>query len=333
MSPWNFGRREVGDDDVQLQLMYCGICHSDIHVVRGEWGRVIYPMVPGHEMTGRVIKVGKNVRKFKVGDQAGVGTIVDSCLTCDSCKSGKEQYCDRGEAVETYNSPDKHTGTRTQGGYSDTMVVKEHFVFKIPAGLDMKAAAPLLCAGATMFSPLLEWKVGKAMKVGIIGIGGLGHLGIKLAVAKGAEVTGFTTSPSKLDDIRRFGAKEAVLVDDGGKLKKYAGQFDFVISTVPYKYNMEGYLSLGKRHGTFVQIGIPPGDLILSPFTLVKTQVNLTGSNVGGMPETQELLNFCAANKIAPEVQVIAAKDINEAYQKVVGKNVRYRYVIDLATI
>jgi alcohol dehydrogenase (NADP+) len=333
LSPWDFARREVGDDDVQVQILYCGVCHSDVHVVRGEWGRIIYPMVPGHEITGRVVKVGKNVKRFKVGDSAGVGTIIDSCMTCESCKKGHEQYCDRGETIETYNGPDKYSGSRTQGGYSNTVVVKEHFVFNIPAGMDLKTAAPLLCAGATMYSPMLASQIKSGMKVAIIGIGGLGHLGVKLATAKGAEVTGFTTSPTKMDDIRRFGAKEAVLVDDGVKLKKYAQQFDFVISTIPYKFSMEGYIKLAKRHAMFVQVGIAAGDIALSPFTLVTSQVNLTGSNVGGIPETQELLNFCAANKIAPEVEMIAMKDINTAFNKVVGKNVRYRYVIDMTTV
>ncbi len=333
LSPFRFDRRPVGDNDVQIEIMYCGVCHSDIHSVRSEWKTEKYPLVPGHEIAGIVVKVGKNVTKFKIGDHAGVGCMVDSCGVCISCTAGHEQYCDKNETVFTYGAPDKILGGITQGGYSKTIVVKDSFVINIPMSMDLKTAAPILCAGVTTFSPILAWQVKKGMTVGIAGIGGLGHMAIKLAVAKGADVIAFTTSPSKVADIKRFGAKEVVVVDDISKLTPYTRKMDYMISTIPAKFNIDAYLPLVKRNATFTQLGIGAQPLSVNMGALTHTRVNFIGSLIGGIAETQEVINFCALNNIAPEIELINIKDINDTMNNVVAKKARYRYVIDMATL
>ena len=330
LSPYEFERRALQDDDVQIEILFCGVCHSDIHTVKGHWGKAHYPLVPGHEIAGKVVAVGKNVTKFKVGDKAGVGCMVDSCGTCDSCKDGLEQYCEKG-AAWTYDSQDKILGGFTQGGYSKTIVVKEHFVISIPDSIELSAAAPLLCAGITTYSPVMAWKIKKGMKVGVAGIGGLGHVAIKLAVSKGAEVTAFTTTQSKVDDIKRFGAKEVVVVDDTKSLRNYSGSQDYLISTIPQNYDINSYIRLVKRNGTFTQVGVPGDQYSLHPMVLVGSGVNINGSLIGGIPETQDVVNYCAENNIAPEIKMINIEDINDAYDKVVNKEARYRYVIDMS--
>jgi uncharacterized zinc-type alcohol dehydrogenase-like protein len=335
LEPWNFERRAVGDNDVLIEIKYSGVCHSDIHTIEGHWGKQIYPQVPGHEIAGIVTAVGKNVSKFKVGDKAGVGCMVDSCMKCDSCKNGEEHHCETTGMTGTYGSPDKSSPSGiTQGGYANNIVVTEHFAIKIPENIDLKYAAPLLCAGITTYSPLMRQDIKKGEKVGIIGIGGLGHIAIKLAVSKGAEVYAFTTSPSKVNDIKGFGAKEVIVVDSAEKLQPYFGKMDYMLSTVPYAYEMSSYISCVKPYGYFTQVGQPVnGELTINNFNMIFNRVNFNGSLIGGIPETQEVIDYCAANKIYPEVQLIKAEEINEAWEKVVNKEARYRYVIDAATI
>jgi alcohol dehydrogenase (NADP+)/uncharacterized zinc-type alcohol dehydrogenase-like protein len=333
LSPWSFERRPVGDNDVLIEIKYCGICHSDIHQLRGEWGPQQYPQVPGHETTGIVAAVGKNVTKFKVGDQAGVGTMVDGCGACDSCKREGEQYCD--DVLWTYGSPDKTSPTGiTQGGYSNNIVVKESFAIKIPETIRLQDAASLLCAGITTYSPLVRHSIKKGDKVGVAGIGGLGHLAIKLAVAKGAEVYAFTTSESKVKDILAFGAKEAIVVDSVEKLKPYNKSLDYMISTIPVKFDVGAYASLVKPYGSFTQVGMPVGfQLTINNLALAASRVNYNASIVGSIPQTQELVDYCAENRIYPQIQLIRANEVNEAWNKIVNKEARYRYVIDAANI
>ncbi|MFT3750211.1 MAG: alcohol dehydrogenase catalytic domain-containing protein [Agriterribacter sp.] len=334
LQPWNFERRPVGDTDVLVEIKYASICHSDIHTLRGHWGKQFFPQVPGHEIGGIVKAVGKNVTRFKAGDRVGVGVIADSCMKCNPCKKGQEQHCVEGMAG-TYGAPypAEPTGI-TQGGYSNNIVTKEHFVFKIPDTMDLKYAAPLLCAGITVYSPLIRNQVKKGDKVGVVGIGGLGHLAVKLAVSKGADVYAFTTSPSKIEDIKRFGAKEIIIVDKAEKLKPFFGKLDYMVSTVPYDFAVSDYISCVKPYGYFTQVGVGiNGGMTLNNFNMVNNRVNYNGSLVGGTIETQELINYCAENKIYPEVQVIKAGEVNDAWDKVVNKEARYRYVIDATTI
>jgi alcohol dehydrogenase (NADP+) len=332
---WNFERRPVGDNDVLIEIKFSGICHSDIHTIKGHWGKQQYPQVPGHEIAGIVTAVGKNVTKFKVGDKAGVGCMISSCMQCKSCKNGDENYCETTGMVGTYGSPEKSSPTGiTQGGYSNNIVVTEHFAINIPDNIELQYAAPLLCAGITTYSPLMNVKVKKGDKVGVVGIGGLGHMAIKLAVSKGAEVYAFTTSPSKTNDIKGFGAKEVIVVDSADKLKPWFGKMDYMISTVPYAYEMSNYISCVKPRGFFTQVGQPiNGELMINNTNMLANRVNFNASLIGGIPETQEVLNYCAKNKIYPQIQVIKAEDINEAWKKVVNKEARYRYVIDAASI
>lgn len=332
---WSFERRPVGDNDVLIEIKYSGICHSDIHTIKGHWGKQIYPQVPGHEIAGIVTAVGKNVTKFKVGDKAGVGCMVNSCMQCDSCKNGEEHHCETTGMVGTYGAPEKSSPTGiTQGGYADNIVVTEHFAIKIPDSIDLQYAAPLLCAGITTYSPLMRAKFKKGDKIGIVGIGGLGHIAIKLAVSKGAEVYAFTTSPSKVNDIKGFGAKEVIVVDSAEKLQPYFGKLDYMLSTVPYAYDMSNYISCVKPYGYFTQVGQPiNGELTINNFNMIFNRVNFNGSLIGGIPETQEVMDYCAENKIYPQIQVIKAEEVNEAWDKVVNKEARYRYVIDAATI
>jgi uncharacterized zinc-type alcohol dehydrogenase-like protein len=335
LKPWAFERRPVGDNDILINIKFSGICHSDIHTVRGHWGPQQYPQVVGHEIAGIVTAVGKNVTKFKIGDKAGVGCMVDSCLQCESCKKGEEHHCETTGMLGTYGAADKTSPTGiTQGGYSNNLVVRDHFAIKIPDGIDLQHAAPLLCSGITTYSPMMQAKIKKGDKIGIIGIGGLGHIAIKLAASKGAEVYAFTTSESKKQDILRFGAKEVIVVDSSEKLKPYAGKLDYMLSTVPYAFDMSSYANCVKPYGTFTQVGMPVnGELKLNNFLFVANRVNFNGSMIGGIPETQEVINYCAEHHIVPEIQVIPASQINDAWDKVVNKQARYRYVIDIATI
>lgn len=334
LSPWNFERRPVGDNDILIEIKYSGICHSDIHTIKGHWGEQKYPQVPGHEIAGIVSAVGKNVTKFKVGDQAGVGCMVNSCMQCDSCKSGEEHHCETTGMVGTYGTPEKSSPTGiTQGGYANNIVVTEHFAIKIPSTMELKYAAPLLCAGITTYSPMMKIKFKKGDKIGVIGIGGLGHMAVKLAVSKGAEVYAFTTSPSKIADIKSFGAKEVIVVKSAEDLKPYKGKLDYMISTVPYAYEMSPYIDCVKKYGYFTQVGQPiKGELTINNFNMIFNRVNFNGSLIGGIPETQEVMDYCADNKIYPQIQVIKASEINDAWDKVVNKEARYRYVIDAST-
>lgn len=334
LSKWAFDRRPVGDFDILIDIKFAGICHSDIHQIEGHWGSQKYPQVPGHEIAGIVSAVGKKVTQFKVGDKAGIGCMVNSCMKCDSCTDGEEHLCDNNATVWTYGNPQKSSPTGiTQGGYSNNIVVHEHFAIHIPDSIPLKHAAPLLCAGITTYSPLMKADFKKGDKVGVAGIGGLGHLAVKLAVSKGAEVVAFTTTESKLKDIRSFGATEAVFVDNPEKLKPYFGRLDYMISTIPYDYDIAMYASAVKPFGNFTQVGMPVGGkLTVNNFLMIRNRVNLNGSLIGGMPETQEVVNYCANNQIMPQIEMIHASQINEAWKKVVNKEARYRFVIDAAT-
>ena len=331
---WNFERRPVGDNDILIEIKYSGICHSDIHTIRGHWGKQQYPQVPGHEIAGIVTAVGKNVSKFKVGDKAGVGCMVNSCMQCESCKSGEEHHCETTGMVGTYGSPEKSSPSGiTQGGYANNIVVTEHFAIKIPDNLDLKHAAPLLCAGITTYSPLVRENFKKGDKIGVIGIGGLGHMAIKLAVSKGAEVYAFTTTAAKKEDILSFGAKEVIVVDSIEKLKPYRGKLDYMLSTVPYAYDVASYASCVKPYGNFTQVGVPINGLLsMNNFQMVANRVKYSASLIGGIPETQEVVDYCAQNNILPQIEIIKANQINDAWDKVVNKEARYRFVIDAAT-
>ncbi|MBA4275822.1 NAD(P)-dependent alcohol dehydrogenase [Flavobacterium sp.] len=331
---WNFERRAVGDNDILIDIKFSGICHSDIHTIKGHWGPQKYPQVPGHEIAGIVTAVGKNVTKFKIGDQAGVGCMVDSCMECNSCKNGEEHHCETTGMVGTYGATDPTSPSGiTQGGYSNNIVVKEHFAIKIPNNIDLKYAAPLLCAGITTYSPLMRENFKKGDKIGIIGIGGLGHIAIKLAVSKGAEVYAFTTTAAKKEDILSFGAKEVIVVDSIEKLNPYKGKLDYMLSTVPYDYDLASYANCVKPYGSFTQVGMPiNGHLSLNNFQMIFNRVNFNASLIGGIPETQEVVDYCAKNKIYPQIEIIKANEINNAWDKVVNKEARYRYVIDAAT-
>lgn len=332
---WEFERRAIGDYDILIDIKFSGICHSDIHVIREHWGPQKYPQVPGHEIAGVVAAVGKKVTKFKVGDKAGVGCMVDSCMECTSCKNGEEHHCETTGMVGTYGAPDATSSSGiTQGGYSNNIVVTEHFAIKIPQNIDLQYAAPLLCAGITTYSPMMKTGIKKGDKVGVIGIGGLGHLAVKIAAAKGADVYAFTTSADKVNDIKSFGAKEVIIVDEKQEqLKPLFGKLDYMISTVPYAYEMSNYISCVKPNGFFTQVGQPiNGELTINNFNMIFNRVNFNGSLIGGIPETQEVMDYCALNKIYPQIEIIKADEINEAWDKVVNKKARYRYVIDAST-
>ncbi|KAF2326662.1 NAD(P)-dependent alcohol dehydrogenase [Flavobacterium ginsenosidimutans] len=335
LAVWNFERRAVGDNDMLIDIKFSGICHSDIHTIKGHWGKQVYPQVPGHEIAGIVTAIGKNVTKFKVGDKAGVGCMVDSCMECISCKNGEEHHCETTGMVGTYGASDKTSPSGiTQGGYANNIVVREHFAIKIPENISLQNAAPLLCAGITTYSPLMKANFLKGDKIGVAGIGGLGHLAIKLAVAKGAEVYAFTTSESKRQDILDFGAKEVIVVDSIDKLKPYKGKLDYMISTIPYAYELSDYAECVKPYGSFTQVGQPiNGEFKIDNAKFFFSRVNFNASLIGGIPETQEVMNHCAQNKIYPQIEIIKASEINEAWNKVVNKEARYRYVIDIATL
>ncbi len=332
VAPWNFKRREVKPQDVQIDILYCGICHSDLHQVRDEWGGSNYPMVPGHEMVGRVSRVGPQVKKFRIGQLVGVGCMVDTCRECENCKKGLEQYCTGGISF-TYNSFEQDKNTPTYGGYSKLIVVHEDFVLHVSEKLPMEGVAPLLCAGITTYSPLRHWKVGKGHKVGIVGLGGLGHMAVKFGVAFGAEVTMLSTTLSKENDAKKLGAHKFVLTSDEGRVKEVKDYFDFIIDTVsaPHDYNL--YLSLLKTDGVHICVGAPPTAAEILGFSLIMGRKSLTGSHIGGLPETQEMLDFCAENNIVSEVEIINIRDVNIAYERMLKGDVRYRFVIDMATL
>ena len=331
LGPFSFERRAVGPNDIDIEITYAGICHSDIHQARNEWGGSMYPMVPGHEIVGRVRSVGDKVTKFKVGQRVGVGCLVDSCRTCDSCNHGLEQYCENGW-VGTYNSIDKQ-GNVTQGGYSDHIVVEERFVLNVPENLDEKAVAPLLCAGITTYSPLKHWKVGKGQKVGVVGLGGLGHMGVKFAHALGAHVVMITTSPEKGEDAKKLGADEVLISKDPAAMKKHANSFDFILNTIPVGHNVDPYVDLLKRDATMCIVGaIAPIDGVQAN-KLVMQRKNIAGSLIGGLPETQEMLDFCGKHNIVCDIEMINMKDVNTAYDRTVKGDVKYRFVIDMASL
>ncbi|APS40841.1 MULTISPECIES: NAD(P)-dependent alcohol dehydrogenase [unclassified Salegentibacter] len=328
----NIERRQITADDVQIEIEYCGVCHSDIHQVRNDWKNSKYPVVPGHEIIGRVTQVGKNVSNFKEGDLVGVGCMVDSCQECDSCKEDLEQFCEKG-ATLTYNSKDKHLGGHTFGGYSEQIVVDKEFVLSIPENIDAKATAPLLCAGITTYSPLRHWNVKKGDKVGVIGLGGLGHMGVKFASALGAHVVMITTSPSKSEDAKKLGADEVLVSKNEEDMKKQAGSFDFLLNTVPVGHDMNPYIALLKRDATMVLVGaIEPLDPVHGG-GLIGGRKRIAGSVIGGIKETQEMLDFCGENNIVSDIEMIDIQNINEAFDRVVKSDVKYRFVIDMKSL
>ncbi len=325
-------RRDILKDDVEIEITYCGVCHSDIHTVHNDWGNSVYPMIPGHEIVGRVISLGAGVSDFKEGQLVGVGCMVDSCQTCSACKDDMEQFCENGVTM-TYGSKDKHMDDHTHGGYTTSIVVDKAFVLSIPENIDEKAAAPLLCAGITTFSPLKNWNVKKGDKVGVIGLGGLGHMGVKFADAMGAHVVMITTSPDKAEDAERLGADEVLISKDKEAMKKHQGSFDFILNTIPVGHKMDPYIALLKRDATMVLVGsVEP----LEPFNgagLIMGRKRVAGSLIGGIKETQEMLDFCGEHNIVSDVEMIDIKDINKAYRRVMDNDVKYRFVIDMASL
>jgi alcohol dehydrogenase (NADP+) len=332
LAPFEIERREVGPRDVQIEILWSGICHSDIHQARGEWGNSRFPMVPGHEIVGRVTQVGAEVTKFKAGDLAGVGCMVDSCRTCATCSDGHEQFCQKGCAW-TYNGTEMDRKTPTYGGYSKAIVVTEHFVLRIPDTLDLQGAAPLLCAGVTTWSPLRQWNCKKGDRVGVVGLGGLGHMAVKLAAALGAEVTMLSTSPSKEQDAKRLGATGFGLTSDRSTFKKFAGHFDLIINTISAQHDLNAYLGMLRPYGAMSIVGVPPKPLEVHAFSLIGGNRRLSGSSIGNIKETQEMLDFCAKHGITADTEKIAASQINEAYERMLKNDVRYRFVIDASTM
>lgn len=334
LAPFTLSRREPGPRDVQIDILFCGVCHSDLHTARDQWKNIVFPVVPGHEIVGRVAKVGAQVSRFAAGDLVGVGCIVDSCRTCPSCAEGLEQYCEPG-MTGTYNSPDSHQpGLMTYGGYSTTIVVDEHFVLGVPLNLNLAAVAPLLCAGITTYSPLRHWSVGAGQTVGIVGLGGLGHMGLKFAHAFGAHTVLFTTSASKIADAKRLGADEVVISTNPAEMEKQANRFDFILNTVAVSHDMDPYLAALKRDGALCLVGAPE-HASKSPdvMTMLSKRRRLVGSMIGGIPETQEMLDFCGTHGIVSDIEVIPMQGINEAYERMLRNDVKYRFVIDLATL
>ena len=328
-------RRDPRPQDVQIDILYCGVCHSDLHTVRNEWENfmpTVYPCVPGHEIVGRVVKVGRDVKKFKEGDLAAVGCLVDSCRVCENCRDGLEQYC-QNMATFTYNSEDKVLGGVTYGGYSDSIVVDKDFVLKVSDKVDLAGTAPLLCAGITTYSPLRHWKVSKGQKVGIVGLGGLGHMGVKFANAFGAHVVLFTTSPNKAADAKRLGAHEVVVSKNADEMQKHAGGFHFILDTVSAKHDLNAYLPLLRRDGTLTVVGASPEPLPVAAFNLIFGRHQLAGSGIGGLAETQEMLDFCAEHSITSDIELIPIQKINEAYERLLRSDVKYRFVIDMASL
>ncbi|MFN3677154.1 MAG: NAD(P)-dependent alcohol dehydrogenase [Sphingomonas pseudosanguinis] len=335
LAPFSFERRDPQGDDVAIDILYCGVCHSDLHTARSEWEGTLYPCVPGHEIVGRVTAVGGDVTKYKVGDLVGVGCMVDSCGHCPSCHDGEEQYCETTGFVGTYNGPDPVMGGHTFGGYSDHIVVKEGFVLKINHDeADLAAVAPLLCAGITTYSPLHHWKVGPGQKVGIVGLGGLGHMGVKIAAAMGAEVYVFSTSPGKTEDAKRLGAKGLIVSKDEAQMAEHANSFDFILNTVAAPHNLDAFLGMLKRDGTMTLVGVPdsphPSPSVAN---LVFRRRSLAGSLIGGIAETQEMLDFCHSHGLTADIEMIAMDEVNTAYDRMQKSDVKYRFVIDMATL
>jgi len=330
--PFTIERRAPKPHDVQIEILYCGVCHSDLHFARNDWGMTVYPVVPGHEIVGRVTAVGSHVKRFKVGDFAGVGCLVDSCRTCDNCKEGLEQYCAEG-GVFSYNGFERDGSGITYGGYSKSIVAHEDFVLHIHNTQNLAAVAPLLCAGITTYSPLRHWNVGKGQKVGILGLGGLGHMAVKLAVAMGADVTMLSHSPGKAADAARLGAHHFVLTSDEAQAKAVTGTFDFILDTVSAPHDYSFYLSLLKTNGVMVCVGVPPEPAQIHAMSLIFGRKTLAGSLIGGIPETQEMLDFCAEHNIVSDIELIRMDEINEAYERMLKGDVRYRFVIDMSTL
>ncbi len=333
LGPATIDRREPLESDVRIQILFCGVCHSDIHFARNEWGFTQFPCVPGHEIVGRVTAIGGGVKKFKVGDTVGVGCLIDSCRTCPNCRTGLEQYCDSGMAGGTYGGVDKYLGGPTLGGYSQSIVVTEDFVLRMPANLDLAAAAPLLCAGITTYSPLRHWKVGPGQKVGIVGLGGLGHMGVKFARAFGAHVVLFTTSPGKAADAKRIGAHEVVISTDAAQMAAQAGSFDFILDTVSADHDLNACFNLLKREGNLVLVGAPEKPQPVAAFALIFRRRSFSGSLIGGLPETQEMLDFCGKHNITCDIEMIRMDQINTAYERMLKSDVKYRFVIDMASL
>lgn len=324
-------RRNVLPHDVQIEILYCGICHSDLHAIKNDWGATIYPIVPGHEIVGRVTRIGSDVTKFSVGDLAAIGCIVDSCRSCEYCHHDDEQFCEKGWTV-VFNSPDKHLGGMTYGGFSRSIVADENYVLHVPESLDLPSTAPILCAGITVYSPLKHWKAGPGKKVGILGMGGLGHMAIKIASAMGAHVTVFTTSPGKATDAKRWGASEVVVTTDAEQMSRCPKQ-DMILDTVSAKHDVNAYLNLLKVDGSLVLVGLPPKPLEVGAFSIVGGRKSLSGSNIGGIAETQEVLDFCAEHKITAEIELIKASQANEAMERLEKGDVKYRFVIDMTSL
>ncbi|MGZ8376521.1 MAG: NAD(P)-dependent alcohol dehydrogenase [Gemmatirosa sp.] len=333
MAPWRFERRDPGPSDVRIEILYCGVCHSDLHFVRGEWGPIKYPQIPGHEIVGRVVAVGDAVSSYKVGDTVGVGCLVDSCRSCGSCGQGLEQYCERGN-TQTYGGIEKETGRPTQGGYSSEVVVDERFVLRIPDGMDLASAAPLLCAGITTYSPLREWKVGPGSRVGVVGLGGLGHMAVKLAKAMGAHVALFTTSPNKAEDAHRLGASEVIISRDKDAMKAARNSLDVILDTVSAPHDLDPLLATLCRDGTLVLLGgAPTPHSSPAAFSFILQRKRMAGSLIGGLPETQEMLDFCAEHGIGSDIELIPVQRIDEAYERMLKSDVKYRFVLDMKTL
>ena len=332
LAPFEFDRRDVGEHDILIEILYCGVCHSDIHQARGEWGNSIFPMVPGHEVVGKVAKVGAKVSGYNVGDLAGIGCLVDSCRKCSSCSSGEEQYCS-GHVSFTYNGTEQDMKTPTQGGYSSQIVVDEKYALKVSPKLDLKAVAPLLCAGITTYSPLKHWKVGPKSRIAILGLGGLGHMGVKFGKAFGAHVTVISTSKTKEDDAKRLGADAFLLSTDAEQVQKAADSFDLILDTVSAEHDLNSVLSMIKLDGTLVVVGVPSQAPAVHPFSLIPRRRSLAGSMIGGIQETQEMLDFCAENGIVSDIELIPMSEINNAYTRMIKNDVRYRFVIDMKTL
>ena len=331
LTPFSFERRNLLDHDVMIDIQYCGICHTDIHQVKNEWGRSAYPMVPGHEIVGNVSQVGSQVTQFEVGDKVGVGCFVDSCRNCDACRQRLEQYC--SNVLTTYNGIEKDGKTPTQGGYSNKIIVDENYILRMPDNLVTEHAAPLLCAGITLYSPLIHWKAGRGKKVAIIGLGGLGHIGVKIAHALGAEVTVLSHSLKKQEDAKRMGADNFYATSDPKTFEKLEGYFDIIINTVSTDINLNQYLNLLRLDGTMVVVGVPEKDAQISAYSLVSSRRNLAGSLIGGISETQEMLDFCSKHNISCDVELIPIQKVNEAYERILNSDVRYRFVIDLNSL